>query len=231
MLEDKPGIYCIENIITCKKYIGQSHKVKSRINKHISELNCNSHFNDYLQKAWNKYGQDNFIYYVLEYCNEVLLDERECYYIELYNTTNRDVGYNLKSGGQNGGSVLSEGSRKKISESLKRVYSNEDQREIQRQNALRQWANPEIKAKICGENSGRFGKHLSEDAKRRIGNAQRGRISYKRNLTPVFCEELQQRFQDASTAGKQLLIDSCGILKVCRNERYTCGGYHWKFVE
>ena len=48
------GIYCIENIITNKKYIGQSINIKDRWSKHKSELNHQTHDNDYLQKAWNK---------------------------------------------------------------------------------------------------------------------------------------------------------------------------------
>ena len=61
--ERKSGIYCIENIITNKKYIGQSIDVNERWRKHISELNHNYHHNDYLQKAWNKYGEKGFKFY------------------------------------------------------------------------------------------------------------------------------------------------------------------------
>lgn len=56
----KSGIYCIENIRNGKKYIGQSINVYYRWKKHKSELNNNTHDNDYLQKAWNKYGSDIF---------------------------------------------------------------------------------------------------------------------------------------------------------------------------
>jgi len=45
-----------------------------------------------------KYGLDNFQYEVLEECKEQLLDEREQYYIQLYDsyiTTNHNNGYNL----------------------------------------------------------------------------------------------------------------------------------------
>ena len=98
--ERKSGIYCIENIITNKKYIGQSIDVDERWRKHISELNHNYHHNDYLQKAWNKYGEDSFKFYVLEYCDICELDTKEIYYIDLYNTTDRNIGYKLTSGGQ-----------------------------------------------------------------------------------------------------------------------------------
>ena len=58
-MNDISGIYCIENIINNKKYIGQSKHINERWLKHISELNHGYHHNDYLQKSWNKYGKDN----------------------------------------------------------------------------------------------------------------------------------------------------------------------------
>ena len=50
------GIYCIENGINHKKYIGQSKNILYRWKKHISALNSNTHDNSYLQSSWNKYG-------------------------------------------------------------------------------------------------------------------------------------------------------------------------------
>lgn len=223
------GIYCIENIINGKKYIGQSINIYDRWQKHIGELNRNKHDNDYLQKSWNKYGIDNFKFYIIEHCNIDELDSREVYYINLYDTTNRDCGYNLKGGGQNGGSWYIDESRKKMSDSVKKSYTPE-LIEKRRQDALKQWSNPDIKLKISGVNSGRFGKHLSEEARKKIGEAHKGVPGYRLNNTPVFCIELNSEYKNASTAGKLLNIDSCGILKVCRQERKTCGGYHWKFI-
>ena len=71
------GIYCIENIITHKKYIGQSINIKDRWSKHKSELNHQTHDNDYLQKAWNKYGENNFKFYIIERCNFEDLNEKQ----------------------------------------------------------------------------------------------------------------------------------------------------------
>lgn len=93
----KSGIYYIENQINNKKYIGQSNNIKDRWRRHISELNKNKHHNDYLQKSWNKYGENNFVFEIIEYCSIENLDDREQYWIDFYNTMDRGFGYNLKT--------------------------------------------------------------------------------------------------------------------------------------
>ena len=49
------GIYKITNKINNKKYIGQSIHVKERIAEHKNQLKNNTHHNQYLQNAYNKY--------------------------------------------------------------------------------------------------------------------------------------------------------------------------------
>ena len=225
----KSGIYCIENTKSNKKYIGQSVNIEDRWRKHISELNNKTHHNDHLQNAWNKYGEDCFKFYVLEYCDISDLDEKERYYIGLYNTTDRDSGYNLQSGGQVSNSHSDE-TKKKISESNKKAYQNKELRKVRSNDALKQWANPEIKEKIMGQNNGMYGKHHSEETRRKMSEKKKGKPSPKRLLIPVLCIELNKIFDCAATAAKEFNVQSGSILGVCRGDRKTCGGYHWKFL-
>lgn len=94
------GIYCIENLITHKKYIGQSKNIYRRWRDHKYYLRSNTHQNPHLQRAWNKYGEENFNFCIIETCNLINLHDREIYYIELYNTTNEKYGYNCSCGGE-----------------------------------------------------------------------------------------------------------------------------------
>ena len=65
-------IYQIKNLVNGKLYIGQTINYKSRKEKHLSLLRRNDHHNPYLQKAYNKYGEDAFEFSILheEECNQ-----------------------------------------------------------------------------------------------------------------------------------------------------------------
>ena len=94
------GIYKIENKINNKKYIGQSKNIHRRWKQHKHYLNKNQHENQYLQSAWNKYGENSFNFEIICKCNEVELNQWEEYYINKYDTfRDRNKGYNLQSGG------------------------------------------------------------------------------------------------------------------------------------
>lgn len=96
------GIYKITNLCNGKMYVGQSSDIQHRWIMHKSELRCNHHGNKYLQNAWNKYGEDNFSFDVIEECPYDDLDEREEYWIRELNTYvnyENSNGYNLTVGG------------------------------------------------------------------------------------------------------------------------------------
>jgi group I intron endonuclease len=60
------GIYEIVNIVNNKRYIGSSINIRNRKNAHYNTLRKNKHPNPHLQKAFNKYGESNFCFNVLE---------------------------------------------------------------------------------------------------------------------------------------------------------------------
>lgn len=118
------GVYQIKNTVNGKLYIGSSKDINVRWKQHLNELNKNSHVNDHLQNAWNKYGKENFIFSIIELCNENNLREREQYYIDKFNCINNEKGYNIMP--TTNMSVLADETKLKISNTLKGKYIGEN---------------------------------------------------------------------------------------------------------
>lgn len=76
------GIYAIVNKLNGHRYIGSSSNIHSRWQVHINMLNRNDHHSRHLQNAWNKYGEENFLFVLLEECNPEILLIREQYYLD-----------------------------------------------------------------------------------------------------------------------------------------------------
>lgn len=94
------GIYKISNIKNEKVYIGQSRNIEQRIKDHkIRPFHSHTESNSPIHRAIKKHGLEHFIFEVIEECPKEQLDTREIYWISFYNSTNRDVGYNLQAGG------------------------------------------------------------------------------------------------------------------------------------
>jgi len=99
---EKIGIYEIMNVVDGKKYIGSSKNVENRFKQHKGKLNRNVHNNVHLQNAWNKYGEESFVFEVIELCdkNDLLLIEQK----HLDSVTDWKEVYNIgkqSSGGDN----------------------------------------------------------------------------------------------------------------------------------
>ena len=95
----KTGIYKITNNKTKKIYIGSSINILRRWVEHKSELNKNTHKNNKIQKSWNKYGNNNFTFTIIEECEKELLISREQFYLdELLKSSNSDNSFFKENG-------------------------------------------------------------------------------------------------------------------------------------
>lgn len=88
------GIYKAENLINGKVYIGQSINIENRKIEHLSHAGCDK---TKFHRALLAYGENNFKWSILEKCDKNKLNEREIYWISVYNSFNN--GYNMTSGG------------------------------------------------------------------------------------------------------------------------------------
>lgn len=115
-------IYKITNTINNKIYIGQTIKEpKIRIRAHFNKPKSK----DLVFNASLKYGKEHFKWEVIASAfSKNDLNELEIFFIKYYNSL-VPYGYNIKSGGNSGGS-LSEESKKLLSEKIKFYYENNE---------------------------------------------------------------------------------------------------------
>ena len=89
------GIYKITNTTNGKVYVGSAVNFNNRWKEHVRELRKGKHHSSALQNAWNKYGEDNFEFSIIEECErtrKVLLG-REQYWIDTLDSVAN--GYNI----------------------------------------------------------------------------------------------------------------------------------------
>lgn len=109
-----------------KRYIGQTNNIERRKREHHSYIkNSNSeNYNYPLYRAFRKYGEENFIFSILEETD--FMNEREEFYIQKYKTYKSKNGYNIHKGGKqpiNTRQSLSYEQANEIKKKLEKQYS------------------------------------------------------------------------------------------------------------
>jgi group I intron endonuclease len=166
-------IYKIVNLLNNKIYIGQQ--------QHINKYYYGSGL--LIKKAIKKYGKNNFIKEIICECNSREdLDEKEKYYIKLYNSTDKTVGYNLSEGGSlggplNKGHIHSTKSKNKMSDSQKKRIQKNGHNMIgfkHSSESIKKMSKAK-KGKYTGKNNPMYGKHHTEESKRKMGVPRYGK--------------------------------------------------------
>lgn len=225
------GIYIITNKVSGHRYIGQSRDIKRRFAEHRTK---GKEHNYLLDRAFKKYGYENFSYEVLEECDASELDEREMYYIAKLKPE-----YNRTAGGVGCKMPLTEEQKEHLRQCGKRQWANmtEEQKRSVIENNLKgpRKGHPvsEKARKILAEAN--RGKHYSEDskAKRKATMEAKGILPFggKRYMTPlkpVRCIETGETFESITAAEeKHHLTTLCGHLK---GKYATCKGLHYEYL-
>lgn len=79
-MTNESGVYKIINITNDKCYIGSAINLYKRFSVHKRMLRRNIHHSILLQRAWNKYGEENFVFETVEKCEKSNLINREQFY-------------------------------------------------------------------------------------------------------------------------------------------------------
>jgi len=151
-MEKRSGIYCIENMINGKRYVGQGQDVAKRMGQGHRECRI-------LYFALKKYGKENFKRYIILYCEveELGYYETEC--IRIFHSHVSNGGYNIAWGG-----VSAMTGRNHSDESIEKMSKNH-------------WDNSGENNPMFGkrgENNHNFGKHPSEETKKRMSDSHIG---------------------------------------------------------
>jgi hypothetical protein len=81
------GIYKIQSIIHSERiYIGSAVNINHRHNQHLCDLKHNRHHSIKLQRHFNKYGQKDLNFTIIEECSVETLLVREQHYLNINNT-------------------------------------------------------------------------------------------------------------------------------------------------
>lgn len=224
------GIYRIKNLVNNKCYYGSSKKIEKRLIRHRRELNNNIHINCVLQRAWNKYGEQNFIFEIVELCTIELLLEIEQKYLD----TRPEYNIGIKS---SGGDNFTRNPNKyriveKMTELLKQRYDSMTDEEKKEKYSQPGEKNPNWKGgssfnycicgtqistvnKTCmkcrdtkGSNNPFFGKNHSEETKKKLSENRKG--IRPANIKAVSIEDVV--YESLAEASRQTCIPSPTIL-------------------
>lgn len=89
------AVYQILCLPTGKIYVGSAVDIWARWGQHRRSLRRGDHPNAHLQQAWDKYGEDQFEFSVLELVDEADLLQAEQKWIDKTGCANREAGFNV----------------------------------------------------------------------------------------------------------------------------------------
>ena len=199
------GVYAIENTLNGKQYIGSTSNLRKRRLDHFGTLRQGKHDNEHLQRSFNLYGEDVFIFRHLLVCELFELLRYEQGLIDALTPE-----YNMcQTAGSSLGRKTSDETKEKLrlaglgnKRSLGYRYSEED-KEKRRQARLGCRNGPgskrseETKEKMRQAKLGRKRSKFSEETRKKISRANLGN---KRGLNPS--EETREKIRQASLGRK-----------------------------
>tara|TARA_R110000868_G_scaffold302632_1_gene563138 strand:+ start:446 stop:1309 length:864 start_codon:yes stop_codon:yes gene_type:complete len=180
-------IYKIINLVNDKFYVGSTTNKKVRFRQHRKLLRGNRHHCKHLQAAWNKYGEEKFSFVVIE----EIADGRSLQEIEeiyLMQHVGKPYCYNTGRSADapwrnappeatpNFGRTMRQEQKEQISATLKAFYAENYHNHPRVGKTHSKETKQRIReAKLANPTRAWLGKQRSEETKKKVGNAQRGK--------------------------------------------------------
>ncbi len=204
------GIYTITNISTGRIYIGSSNDILARWKHHKIKLKSSTHDNTYLQNSWNKYGEDNFKFEILEeYIKELLL-AMEHYWCTVLRVHSREFGYNIKPTHPEKTNLCSDETKTRMSAAQKLTWNQE----------RKDYQSSLFKGRI---NFWKKGKQTNDLIKRRVHAVEKPVYQYSLD------GKLIDEWKSAKDVERKLGFTSDYISQNCRGIIKKFKNYIWKY--
>jgi group I intron endonuclease len=222
-------IYKIINLETNKYYLGSTKEINKRTLKHFNELRKNKHHCIHLQRAFNKYGEDNFKLEIILECENYKDKEQELLdsisFKELYNVSKSASGGDLISNHPNKVNII-----KKAIENLK----NAPKPEPRHGNKNPNWRGGKTfcecgnrigsSAKICidcqdrsGDNNPFFNKTHSDETKNLLSELRKGKYNGNQEKI-VIVNDVE--FKSLSKCAKHYNVKPATILNRIKSKNF-----------
>lgn len=198
------GIYRIRNLVNDKCYYGSAKNIKRRWSKHKSQLKNNRHENIILQRAWDRYGEENFVFEVIEECNETILLATEQKYL------NSNPEYNIGKESSGGDNITNHPNKNKIIQKRK-IKTRKKINGMSADDKKKIWSRPKesngrwkggVSIKYCecgqeigynsntcskcrnrnGENNPFYNKQHTEETKNKLSESRKGKYNGNQNI-------------------------------------------------
>jgi group I intron endonuclease len=201
---DYCGIYLIRNTVDGKVYVGQSVHTHRRWHEHkkCAKWGHKSH----LYSAIRLYGAEAFVHELLEECLPEMFDEREAYWMAVYDCRNPEKGYNLLPAGQRG-RVMDAETRERIASKLRGRKVPADVVARRAEQARGRKHTPETKAKIAASHKWRT---RSPESAAKVGVALRLRWEAMTAEEREAYAEARRGFKHSEEARKQMSLTRKG---------------------
>jgi group I intron endonuclease len=183
-------IYKIINSVNNKFYIGSTNNQYERFRTHRNKLRNNKHHTKHLQAAWNKYGEDAFIFHVIEIIPEdASLQEAEDVWLTEWVGKPECYNHGMRSGApwRGGNKEDHPNYGKQMAEATKQLIRNaRHAQDDPRLGKKHTEATKQIirEKKLANPTRAWLGKTRDEATRKKIGDAQRGVAKAPRVYTP-----------------------------------------------
>lgn len=181
----------------------------------------------YFWNAIQKYGWDNFKHEILYTdLTKEEAEQKEIELIEYYKSNNSDYGYNMSIGGESGskGYKYTDEQKKHMSEVHKGkkngMYGKRHTEETIEKNRVAHLKENLSEGTIYKMKVAKMGKKRNPESIKK-------QVEVRSNK--VICLETSVIYNGTKEAGRLNNIDPSCISKVCRGERKTAGGFHWRY--